>query len=106
MPPPEDPLIDETRPLLAELRERCAAPGVGERPEELLIEGYAAALKLEGARRRLREQALEAAQRELTLAAQEQELRAQLRALRERLAIESRVDGGRRAQLTSPRRSA
>jgi hypothetical protein len=82
---PSDPLLDRASSLLDELRERCAAPDVGAEAEELLIGGYASALALEGARRRLREQALELSERELRLAAQERELRALLRTLRERL---------------------
>jgi hypothetical protein len=80
-----DPLLDRASSLLDELRERCAAADVGAEAEELLIGGYASALALEGARRRLREQALELSERELRLAAQERELRALLRTLRERL---------------------
>lgn len=82
---PADPLLDQAARLLEELRERCIADDLGEQPEELLIGGYASALALEGTRRRLREQALELSARELSLAAQEQELRALLRALRARM---------------------
>jgi hypothetical protein len=118
MPPSADPLLAEAHSLLTELRARCEAPSLGERPEELLIDGYATALRLEGARRRVRARALELSQWELDLAAQEQALRALLGMLRERLAREGRADGGasgggvpdvgsaRAAQTTSPRRSA
>ena len=82
---PSDPLLDRASSLLDELRERCAAPDVGAEADELLIVGYASALALEGARRRLREQALELSERELRLAAQERELRTLLRTLRERM---------------------
>jgi uncharacterized membrane protein YccC len=82
---PPDPLLDRAARLLDELRERCAAPELGEGAEELLIGGYASALALEGARRRLRAQALDLSERELGLAAQERELRALLRTLRGRL---------------------
>ncbi len=82
---PSDPLLDQAARLLEELRARCAAPHVGEEAEELLIGGYASALALEGARRRLREQALELSERELRLATQERELRTLLRTLRERM---------------------
>lgn len=86
MSSPADPLLDRAAQLAEELRERCAAADLGPGAEELLIGGYAAALALEGARRRLREQALELSERELGLAAQERELRGLLRALRGRLA--------------------
>jgi len=92
---PPDPLLDRAAQLLAELRERCAADEVGDGAEELLIGGYAAALALEGTRRRLREQALDLSERELGLAAQERELRALLRTLRQRL-----ISGG--GDTTSP----
>lgn len=82
---PADPLLEQTAHVVAQLRERCAAADPGPAAEELLIGGYAAALALEGARRRLRADALAASERELRLAAQERELRALLRALRERL---------------------
>lgn len=86
VPDPDDPLLATAARLAAELRARCEAPatpeGAGE--EELLIDGYASALALEGARRRLREQALDATARELAIAAHERELRALLRALRAR----------------------
>jgi len=81
---PDDPLLATAARLMAELRERCAAPDAPDGAEELLIDGYAAALALEGARRRLREQALELTGRELAIAAHERELRALLRALRAR----------------------
>jgi hypothetical protein len=71
--------------MLEELRERCAAADVGSGVEELLIGGYASALALEGARRRLRARALELSERELRLAAQERELRTLLRRLRGRM---------------------
>lgn len=82
--PPDDPLLATAARLTAELRERCAAPGAEAGAEELLIDGYASALALEGARRRLREQALELTSRELAIAAHERELRGLLRALRAR----------------------
>ncbi|HKG02781.1 MAG TPA: hypothetical protein VKB03_06340 [Conexibacter sp.] len=84
MSEPSDPLLDQAARLLEELRERCAAPGAEAGAEELLIDGYASALALEGTRRRLREQALELTARELAIAAHERELRALLRALRAR----------------------
>ncbi len=110
MPPPIDPLLAEARSLLAELRERCDATSLGERPEELLIDGYAAALKLEGARRRVRARALELSQHELDLATQEHQLRALLGELRARLAHEGRAAGGAAeaahgAAAAAPRRS-
>lgn len=71
--------------MVEELRTRCAAADVGDAAEELLIGGYASALALEGARRRLREQALDLSERELQLAARERELRGLLRTLRGRL---------------------
>ena len=80
----DDPLLATAARLTAELRERCAAPDAEAGAEELLIDGYASALALEGARRRLREQALELTARELAIAAHERELRALLRALRAR----------------------
>jgi cobalamin biosynthesis Mg chelatase CobN len=83
--PPSDPLLDEAARLLEELRDRCAAPDLGSGAEELLIGGYASALALEGARRRLRAQALELSERELSLATQERELRALLRTLQGRI---------------------
>ena len=86
MPSLPDPLLDRAAQLLAELRERCAADALGPGAEDLLIGGYAAALALEGARRRLREQALDLSERELGFATQERELRALLRTLRERMA--------------------
>lgn len=89
-----DPLLDRAAQLAAELRERCAAGELGDGAEELLIGGYAAALALEGARRRLREQALALSERELGLAAQERELRALLRTLRGRLAAGGVGSGG------------
>lgn len=95
MSTPDDPLLAESQRLLRELRERCGADALGEQAGELLIDGYAAALKLEGARRRLREQALALSQRELTLAAQEQQLRALLGTLRARIAHEGRTAGAR-----------
>jgi hypothetical protein len=82
---PPDPLLDTAARLLEELRERCAAPEVGHSAEELLIGGYASALALEGARRRLRARALELSVRELSFAARERELRALLRTLQARL---------------------
>ena len=85
MPSPPYPPLDRAAQLLAELRERCAADELGPGAEDLLIGGYAAALALEGARRRLREQALDLSERELGLAIQERELRALLRTLRHRL---------------------
>jgi uncharacterized membrane protein YccC len=83
--PDDDPLLDRAQRLLAELRERAEDPGSTLPAEDLLIEGYAAALALEGARRRLRERALELSRLELRLAAAERELRERLRPLREQL---------------------
>lgn len=85
MSSPPDPSLDRAAQLLAELRERCAADELGDGAEELLIGGYATALALEGARRRLREQALDLTERELGLAATERELRGLLRTLRQKL---------------------
>jgi len=82
---PPDPLLAQADRVQEALRERCAAADVGADVEELLIGGYAAALALEGARRRLRDEALDLSARELQLAAQERELRALLRTLRERI---------------------
>ncbi len=82
---PPDPLLDQAARLLAELRERCAAAELGGGAEELLIGGYASALALEGARRRLRARALELSEHELSLAAQERELRDLLRTLQARM---------------------
>jgi len=86
VPPPDDPLLITAARLTAELRARCdaSASASADGDEELLIDGYASALALEGARRRLREQALEATTRELAIAAHERELRSLLRALRAR----------------------
>jgi hypothetical protein len=81
---PDDPLLATAARLTAELRMRCEAPAAGDGEEELLIDGYASALALEGARRRLREQALDATARELAIAAHERELRTLLRTLRAR----------------------
>jgi len=81
---PDDPLLTTAARLTAELRARCDASAAAEGEEELLIDGYASALALEGARRRLREQALEATTRELAIAAHERELRSLLRTLRAR----------------------
>ena len=86
---PDDPLLAAAARLTAELRERCAAPDAAEGVEALLIDGYASALALEGARRRLREQTLELSSRELAIAAQERELRSLLRTLRARRAPRS-----------------
>jgi hypothetical protein len=82
----DDLLLATAARLTAELRERCAAPEAGADAEELLIDGYASALALEGARRRLRGQALDLTARELAIAAHERELRALLRTLRARRA--------------------
>ena len=82
---PPDPLLETVTRLLEELRERCAAAELGSDAEELLIGGYASALALEGARRRLRARALELSEQELSLAARERELRALLRALQARM---------------------
>lgn len=82
---PPDPLLDQAARLLTELRERCAADDLGGGAEELLIGGYASALALEGARRRLRARALELSEHELSLAAQERELRELLRTLQARM---------------------
>jgi len=86
MSAPDDPLLASAARLTAELRERCAAVDVGDGVDGLLIDGYASALALEGARRRLREKTLELSSRELAIAAQERELRTLLRALRARRA--------------------
>jgi hypothetical protein len=80
----DDPLLATAARLTSELRARCAAPASTDGEEELLIDGYASALALEGARRRLREQALDLTSRELAIAAHERELRALLRTLRAR----------------------
>jgi len=88
---PPDPLLAQAARVLDELRERCAAADVGADVEELLIGGYASALALEGARRRLRLEALALSERELRLAARERELRDALRLLR------ARMRGGRPA---------
>jgi hypothetical protein len=80
----DDPLLATAARLTAELRVRCAASAAADGEEELLIDGYASALALEGARRRLREQALDLTSRELAIAAHERELRALLRTLRAR----------------------
>ncbi|HEV7775043.1 MAG TPA: hypothetical protein VGO48_17320 [Conexibacter sp.] len=85
MSSPPDPLLETAARLLEELRERCTAPDVGGGAEELLIGGYASALALEGARRRLRARALELSERELSFAAQERELRTLLRTLQARM---------------------
>lgn len=82
---PPDPLLENAARLLAELRERCAADDLGGGAEDLLIGGYASALALEGARRRLRARALELSEHELSLAAQERELRELLRTLQARM---------------------
>ncbi|MGN6190346.1 MAG: hypothetical protein ACTHOE_15760 [Conexibacter sp.] len=84
MSPPDDPLLVTAARLTAELRARVADPEAADGEEELLIDGYASALALEGARRRLREQALDLTSRELAIAAHERELRALLRTLRAR----------------------
>ncbi|HET6448394.1 MAG TPA: hypothetical protein VFG31_04725 [Conexibacter sp.] len=86
MSAPDDPLLSTAARLTAELRARCAAPDVGDGVEGLLIDGYASALALEGARRLLREQTLELTSRELAIAVQERELRMLLRTLRARRA--------------------
>jgi hypothetical protein len=84
VPEPDDPLLTTAARLTAELRAHCDAPEPPAGEEELLIDGYASALALEGARRRLREQALDATARELAIAAHERDLRAVLRTLRAR----------------------
>ncbi|HEU4703215.1 MAG TPA: hypothetical protein VFS37_12100 [Conexibacter sp.] len=84
MSAPDDPLLATAARLTAELRERCAAPIPADGEEDLLIDGYASALALEGARRRLREQALDVTARELAIAVHERELRSLLRTLRAR----------------------
>jgi hypothetical protein len=86
VPAPDDPLLATAARLTTELRERCSAPESVAGEEELLINGYASALALEGARRRLREQALDVTARELAIAAHERELRTVLRTLRARRA--------------------
>lgn len=82
---PPDSLLDQAARLLAELRARCAADDLGSGAEDLLIGGYASALALEGARRRLRARALELTEAELGLAARERELRELLRTLQGRM---------------------
>jgi hypothetical protein len=78
-----DALLDQAARLLAELRTLEAESGAGSRQlDELLTGGYATALALEGARRRLRAGALALSERELVLAARERELRELLGALR------------------------
>lgn len=84
VPAPDDPLLATAARLTAELRARCEGPASADGEEELLIDGYASALALEGARRRLREQALDLSARELAIAAHERELRTVLRTLRAR----------------------
>ncbi|HMJ04183.1 MAG TPA: hypothetical protein VK506_14675 [Conexibacter sp.] len=111
MPAPVDPLLAQVPALLDELRARCEAAEPGEWPEELLLDGYAAALQLEGARRRLRTEALELSQQELELAAQEQQLRTLLAAWRSRVASVARMttdaaETAASAHVTSPRRNA
>lgn len=85
VPPPADQLIDQASRLLVELDARGVEPELTARTADTLAEGYAVALALEGARRRLRERALDLTQLELGLVARERELRAALDALRERL---------------------
>ncbi len=85
MPPPADELIDKAARLLVELDACGAEPELAARTADVLTEGYAVALAIEGARRRLRERALDLSQLELGLVARERELRASLDALRERL---------------------
>ena len=84
MSAPDDSLLATAARLTTELRARCEASASAEGEEELLIDGYASALALEGARRRLREQALDMTARELAIAAHERELRTLLRTLRAR----------------------
>lgn len=96
---PDDPLLATAARLTAELRARCEAPAAADGEEELLIDGYASALALEGARRRLREQALDVTARELAIAAHERELRALLRTLRSR---RSRRDAASSADEAAP----
>lgn len=86
MSTPADPPFDHAARLIEELHEQCAAAQLEPHAEELLIEGYASALALESARRRMRAEALELAERELGLAARERELRALLRTLRGQIA--------------------
>jgi hypothetical protein len=82
---PDDPLLDDAARLLEQVRACCASPDLGAEAEELLVGGYASALALEGARRRLRVRALALTEQELGLAARERELRTQLRRLQGRL---------------------
>lgn len=98
---PDDPLLATAARLTAELRVRCTTPAAQEGEEELLIDGYASALALEGARRRLREQALDATTRELAIATHERELRTLLRTLRAR---RSRRDVAASADEAAPQR--
>lgn len=79
---PTDDLLDEAARLLAELRALRAAPQRPDYADDLLAGGYATALALEGARRRLRRLAVDLSERELALAAREQELRELLGELR------------------------
>lgn len=86
VPAPPDPLVENAARLVDELRSGDAVAAGDAAAETLLVDGYAAALALEAARRRLRGQALELCERELRLEAQERTLRAELRTLRRRLA--------------------
>lgn len=90
---PPDPLLDRALHLLEELRGCAEDADLDERGPDLLTRGYASALALEAARRRLRSRALELSRRELALAAQEQELRELLAALRKRLGRPQRASG-------------
>jgi hypothetical protein len=83
VPTSTDALLAQAARLLAELRTLGAQPGLErEHVEELLTGGYATALALEGARRRLRTRALALSERELMLATRERELRELLGVLR------------------------
>jgi hypothetical protein len=88
--PPVDPLLEQAARMLDELRECCARDELSEGAEELLVGGYASALALEGARRRLREQALALSEQELAFAVRERELRALLRTLQGRIRATAR----------------
>jgi hypothetical protein len=101
VPASDDPLLATAARLTAELRERCKTSESSAGEEELLLDGYASALALEGARRRLREQALDVTARELAIAVHERELRTVLRTLRAR---RSRRAASASADETAPQR--
>ena len=82
MSTPTDDLLDRAARMLAQLRTLSAEDAHDGHVDELLTDGFATALALEGARRRLRTRALALSERELVLAARERELRELLGALR------------------------